>query len=160
MVTIGTEGTCQRCKQRGMEAEERNFEERAECPYCGLYYEVTSVSFIASHYLPEPVVEHTLEWERLIHLLRAEGWQISGERCYRVGVILRPISVAPHFHIINTWFMIPTPLLEQEVNGAVSEAVLSASDAQVKVTWFTFDGTPAPRFQRNQWIIELDPDAS
>lgn len=156
MVTIGTYGKCQGCGQMGMESEKRWNEERAECPHCGLYYEVGPVSHIAPHYLPEP--EHTPFLASLSDALRADGWYITGEFCFRVGVINRPLSAAPRFSVINSWFTLPAPQLQRVTPSADADGGTSLNSDLKPVRWFKFDHIPVPRFIRSEWYVEDTPD--
>lgn len=113
MVTIGTQGTCKFCGCQTMEDEIRYSECRAECPECGLYYESGFVSRILPYYLPEPEQHPFLA--TLYHAFQADGWHITDTRCFRIGVIHRPLSPAHCFYILNSWFTVPTPLIAPKI---------------------------------------------
>ncbi len=152
MVTIGTQGTCKFCGCQTMEDEIRYSECRAECPECGLYYESGFVSRILPYYLPEPEQHPFLA--TLYHAFQADGWHITDTRCFRIGVIHRPLSPAHCFYILNSWFTVPTPLIAPKLPYVASYPTTESSCYPLTVRWFVFDAMEAARFNVNDWYIE------
>ena len=137
MATVGETQFCPKCDHLALEYEWRlnTDEKRAECVFCGYFYERTN-EWIMSKRFTWAAKEADAKID-LATFLKCLHFYQKGEEIYRLGYIEKEDKTDLRTHITDTWFQIPSRYSHRPKK--INWVTLSEEELE-EFDWFDWEG--------------------